>query len=62
MEHRAWFRKEHKMRMAIEMMLLILGAVVAAYSVTHRVLPRGVLEWGIWLADAVIIVLRFAGV
>ena len=54
--------EEEHMRLAIELTLLILGAVVAAYSFNHRVLPKGILEWGIWIADVVIIILRFAGV
>ena len=50
------------MRMAVELILLILGAVIAAYSFNHRTLPHGILEWGIWIADVVIVILRFAGV
>ena len=50
------------MRMAVEILLMIFGAVVAAYSIRNRVLPRGILEWGIWIADVVIVVLRVAGV
>ncbi|MBR1628679.1 MAG: hypothetical protein IJ679_05335 [Lachnospiraceae bacterium] len=49
------------MRLAIELILLSLGAVTAAYSFEHRILPRGVVEWMVWIADIAIIFLRVAG-
>ena len=49
------------MRMVIELILLLLGALTAAFSINNRRLPRGVIEWGIWIADIVIIVMRFSG-
>ena len=52
--------KEYEMRI-IELILLLLGALTAAFSITNRRLPRGVIEWGIWIADIVIIVMRLIG-
>ena len=46
------------MRTAAELLLLILGAVILAFSINQRRLPRGIIEWAVWILDIVIIALR----
>ena len=48
------------MRTAAELLLLILGAAILAFSISQRKLPRGIIEWAVWLLDIAIIALRLA--
>ncbi len=50
------------MRIILELILLALGTIIGAFSVEHRRLPGGIAEWAVWILDALIIVLRVAGV
>ena len=40
----------------IKLILLILGAAVLAMSLSYKRLPKGILEWVIWIADIFIII------
>jgi len=50
------------MRTVVEIILLFLGMITLAFSIQHRRLPRGVVEWLVWIADIAIIFLRVAGI
>ena len=49
------------MRVIIEAIFLAFGALIAGFSVAQKKLPKGILEWVIWIADIVIIALRISG-
>ena len=55
-------RKEHDMRVAVELILMVLGAITLAFSIEQRRLPGGLLEWAVWILDVLIIALRLAGI
>ena len=48
------------MRIAAEIILLLLGLATAILSAIQNRLPRGILEWAVWIADITIIALRVA--
>lgn len=49
------------MRITVELILMVLGAITIAFSIENRRLPRGILEWAVWGLDVLIIILRLAG-
>ena len=49
------------MRVLIELVFLILGAIMLAFSIKQRRLPRGVLDRAVWILDILILSLRFIG-
>ena len=52
--------ERNEMRIAAEIILLLLGLATAILSVIQSRLPRGILEWAVWIADITIIALRVA--
>ncbi len=50
------------MRIMLEVILLALGTIIGAFSIENRRLPGGIAEWVVWILDALIIILRIAGV
>ena len=49
------------MRIVVETVLLFLGMLTLAFSIRQRRLPRGIIEWAVWIIDIAIIALRAAG-
>ena len=49
------------MRVLVELVFLILGAIMLAFSIKQRRLPRGVLDRAVWILDILILSLRFIG-
>ena len=50
------------MRTVLEIILLSLGMITLAFSIQHKRLPRGIVEWIVWIADIVVIILRATGI
>lgn len=50
------------MRIAIECILLAISFFLVGFSVAVKRIPRGLLEWGIWILTAVLIVLHLIGI